>query len=87
MCTLWKNGAAPDFLKAVFGAALMATRVPLHGLLRRWKRKESESLQLPAPAAWKVANVGGGIRDAFGERAPEGSLEECLYRSGEPAGD
>jgi hypothetical protein len=85
MSALWKNGAAPEFLKAAFSAALMATRVPLHGLLRRWKRKESDSLRLPVPAAWTVPGSGG--RSGFGERAPETSLEECLYSSGEPAGD
>lgn len=87
MSTLWKNGAAPDFLKTLFGAALMATRVPLLEMLRRWKRKDSESLQLPAAAAWTVPGGGIGAREGFGERAPETSLEECLYHSGEAAGD
>lgn len=87
MVRLWKDGGAPDFLKAMFGAALMAARVPVHGMLRRWREKENESLQLSPRRSWKVPGLGTSGGAGPQERAPEAPLEDYLYRNGEPAAD
>jgi hypothetical protein len=85
MVSLWKDGAqgAPEFLKTIFGAAMMAARVPLHGLLRLWKRQENESLQLPPVApAWTAPEAGTRARTGS-----EAAHEDYLYGNGEPAAD
>jgi hypothetical protein len=79
MTQLWKNGVAPDFLVTIFGAAMMGTGAPLLGLLGRWKRKENESLRLPARPSWTAANPVGSGREA--------SFDEYLCGNGEPAAD
>ena len=84
MIGLWKN-TAPDFLKTMFAAAMMATRVPFDGLLRWWKQGENESLQLPVAPPW-APTARAGMRSSS-DPASEASLEDCLYRSGEPAAD
>ena len=75
MAGLWKNGAAPEFLSAMFGAAMVAARVPFDGWLRRWMRRENESLQLPVAQPW--TNPRGG----------PGGFDEYAYSGGEPAAD
>jgi hypothetical protein len=87
MIRLWKDGGAPDFLKAMFGAALMAARVPVHGMLRRWRERENESLQLSPRRAWKVPGIGTSSDARPDERVSEAALEDYLYRNGEPAAD
>jgi hypothetical protein len=81
---LWKNGEAPDFLKAMFGAATMAARVPLDGLMRRWMRGENESLQLPVAKAWTAGRAGSG---GFSKTELDPAFEEYAYGGGEPAAD
>lgn len=84
---LWKEGP-PEFLKAAFGAALMATHLPVRGMLRRWGN-ESELLRQPAAEGSRGTHsaVNAGVRLGFGESVPEPFLEDRLYRGGEPAAD
>lgn len=88
MARLWKSGTkdgAPGFLKTMFSAALMAANLPLNGLLGKWGTKNNESLRLPVTPSWAAPGIGAGGR--AGQRPSEASLEDCLYRSGEPAAD
>lgn len=80
MIRLWKE-SAPEFLKAMFGAAMMAARVPFDGLLRRWKQRENEGLQLPRIPSWARANRQNG------ERSEAVLVDEYVYGGGEPAAD
>jgi len=84
MIRLWKN-ETPEFLKTIFRAALVASRVPFYALLRRWNGRANESLQLPAAAPWMASDAGARERAAFAERMPEGLME--VYGGGEPAAD
>lgn len=86
MVKLWKGGE-PELLKTIFGTAVLAMRVPLHGLLRNWRTKECESLQVPVPTSWTIPGIGTSARAGFAERPEEATLEDCLYGSGEPAAD
>ena len=87
MIRLWKEDA-PDFLKTIFAAAMMAANLPLRGILRRWKERENESLpRLAAISPWMQPGVKTGVGAAFKERAPEAALEDYLYANGEPAAD
>jgi hypothetical protein len=85
MIRLWKNGT-PEFLKTIFGAAMMAARVPFDGLLRRWDGR-NETLQLPTAGPWMAGGTGANGRAAFGERQAEASIEDFLRGGGEPAAD
>ncbi len=81
MATLWKNGNAPEFLRIIFSGAMLAARVPIDGLLRRWMKGQNESLQLPVARPWATARPGTddpGLEPAF---------DEYAYGSGEPAAD
>lgn len=80
MAVLWKNGAVPEFLSAMFGAAMMAARVPFDGLLRRWMRGENESLQLPVRRRWASTRADGA---GFGDSGLEPGFDEYAYGSGE----
>jgi hypothetical protein len=80
---LWKDDEVPEFLKAIFGAAMMATRLPLDGLLRRWMRRENESLRLPVARPWASPRA---VPGAFAEPELEASFDEYAY-SGEPGAD
>jgi hypothetical protein len=86
---LWKEGGPPEFLRAIFAAAMMAAHVPLRGFLRRWMNRENESLSPSGanPQTGAISNSNTGAGAAFGERTPEASLNECLYVRGEPAAD
>jgi hypothetical protein len=80
---LWKTGEPAEFLKTMFGAAMLAGRVPVDSLWRRLMRRENESLQLPAKrprASVRVPAVG------FGD-ALEPAFDEYAYGGGEPAAD
>jgi hypothetical protein len=86
MIRLWKDGA-PDFLKTIFAAAMMATRLPLCSLLRGWRKGENESLRLTVKGSWALPDADSSARAEFGERAAEPFLEDCLYRGSEPVAD
>ena len=83
MAGLWKNGAAPDLLNTIFAAAMTAACVPFDGLLRRWMRRENESLQLPVARTWPSPRGGA---DESGERL-EPAFDEYAYGGGETAAD
>lgn len=83
MIQLWKNDA-PDFLKTIFGAALMATQMPFDGVLRRWNARANESLQLPLAPVW---SAGRARTSGFSEAVPDAALSEYAYGSGEPGAD
>jgi hypothetical protein len=87
MARLWKNGTTPEFLQTIFAAAVLASRVPLGGVLRGWRDRENESLLMPATASGTRSGPNRTIREAFGEGGAEASLEDCLYARGEPATD
>ena len=89
MARLWKNGTTPEFLQTIFAAAVMAAHVPLQRFLGGWRNTEIESLSTPRTSvqAGTSPSPNMGAAAAFGERAPEASLNECLYVRGEPASD
>jgi hypothetical protein len=87
MAQLWKNGTTPEFLQTIFAAAVMGAHVPLQRVLGGWRNKENETLLMPATASGTRSSASGTVREAFGERAAEASLEEYLYARSEPATD
>jgi hypothetical protein len=67
----------------------MAADVPLQRFLGGWRNRENESLSAPRTSAQAgtAPSPNMGAAAAFGERAPEASLNDCLYVRGEPAAD
>jgi hypothetical protein len=82
MSTLWRNGEAPEFLRGIFSAAMMAARIPVDGLVRRWMQRTNESLRLPA-SRWGNK----GSRVAFDEPRLDAAFEEYAYEGAEPGAD
>lgn len=74
-------GGRPEFLARIFGVAMMASRLPVGSVLRHLHGGANESLRLHGER-----RAGDG-RPGAGETIPESGLEDCLYRSGEPAAD
>ncbi len=96
MIELWRVGP-PEFLRTIFSAALLAAHIPTHSLLRRWRRRDSESLvlpmqglpssRIPSPAQPSTSfPLNAGSRAAFSAR-PEAPAEDCLYTPAELAAD
>lgn len=83
MRRLWRSDA-PGFLRKIFSAAMMAACVPVEGVLRRWMKRENESLAMSASDA-RMAPANTGTRTQ--ELPSETSLEECLYAGGGHAAD
>ena len=74
MSRLWKNGRVPEFLETIFKAAVMGSRLPIHGMLRGWRNKENETLLVPPMPARS------GLRNGSAQRSPEPSLEDLYTR-------
>ncbi|MGA9984228.1 MAG: hypothetical protein WBP95_12190 [Acidobacteriaceae bacterium] len=86
---LWKEGGPPEFLRTIFATAMMAAHVPVRRFLRRWMHGENELM--PASGAnshaGPMSGLNTGASAAFGARAPETSINDCMYVRGEPAAD
>jgi len=80
MSDLWRVGP-PEFLRTIFATALLAAEIPVHGLLRRWRSRDNESLVLPS------VSFPAEPRPALAEGSLEASVEDHLYSSAELAGD
>jgi hypothetical protein len=76
MSQLWRVGP-PEFLKSIFAAALLASRLQMQNLLRGWWSRDNHSLVLPS-----------GLASLEPSPAAAGApVEDHLYTSAELAGD
>lgn len=83
MSRLWRVGP-PEFLRTLFAAALMATQLPAHRLLRRWRRRDTESLVLAHAAALPA---GPAPRPAFFPTPLDSTVDDVLCSTAELAAD